>query len=280
VTILAGSAAAQGNKPATPPGQAKNKAPSGGSAITSAATPGPTSIYLSSWLDDASMLERGSGWIAIAISRWGAGTASELEVPAVSGAVAIGARASVGASVPIYRYRSDPAAAAETGIGNTYLFVKLGVVDPDHQGPGFGLAVIPLLEIAGTTPGGTDGATSGGAGRVSWALPVSVEARMTHARVYGSAGYFSRGAVFGSGAVEVRPNDRWSVTATLAESYATKVDSTTADLGRSRTDLSLGASVMMGDRATIFGAVGKSLLGSSDGGAWISGGVAWRFNRR
>jgi hypothetical protein len=112
----------------------------------------------------------------------------------------------LGASVPVYHYR-DASGAASHGIGNVDLYGKIAVIDPTARRVGFALA--PMLEISPASDH-----------QVGWALPLNMEARLSGGRVYGSLGYFSRGAAFGSVAGEVPAGHHASVTGTVGQTYA------------------------------------------------------------
>ena len=78
----------------------------------------------------------------------------------------------------------------------------------------FGLAVNPVVEVL--SAGNPDG-------RVHFALPVNVELRRQPFRIYGSAGYFTRGSVFAGGALEWT-GTRMILTGSLTQSYSIKED--------------------------------------------------------
>ena len=74
-----------------------------------------------------------------------------------------------------------------------------------------GSSVTPLLEILSFAP-------APDSSRVGWALPANVEWQSDGWRAYGSAGYFSRGAVFGSGALEIALSDAAWFTGSISQS--------------------------------------------------------------
>ena len=206
--------------------------------------------------------------------RWGTDIRRDIEAPVLVAAAGLSRRVNLGAGVPIYHIQ-DSSGLTQSGVGDVSVFAKVGLIDPATNDRHVGVALTPLVEIAGPAP--TDGTS-----RVNWAVPISLEARATRSRVYGSAGYFSAGAVFGTGALEVTVNPHFLLTATVGESYATRVVDVTAGVGRHRTDVSMGAAMLVKPTVSLFVAVGHSFSGDPlvDGGPWIAGGVAFRFARR
>jgi hypothetical protein len=103
--------------------------------------------------------------------------------------------------------------------------------------------------------------------RFGWALPVNVEVRPGRMRVYGSAGYFSRGAVFGAGAIEVPINPRATVTGSFGQSHSGGFHQTTVGGG-----LSFFATPTSG----VFVSIGHSSAAEqlANGGLSIGGGVS------
>ena len=207
-----------------------------------------------SWLDDASMMSAGSGYASFAVSYWRLPGFTEVDVPAFDVGVGLTPRLQVGASVPVY-HASETGGPVVRGLGDLQLSSKIQLRDPAagkrHQ---IGLAITPMIEVLGAAP-------SPGTSRVSWALPASVELRRTGWRTYGSAGYFSRGAVFTSGAVEVSVTNRTSVTGTISQSRSIKRDDLSEVLGlaKVRTDISGGATVVASNTIALFGSLGRTL---------------------
>jgi hypothetical protein len=176
-----------------------------------------------------------------------------------------------GASVPVY-HASAGGAPAVRGLGDLYLTSKIQLREPGDAA--FGFAVIPLIQVLSAEP------VTGG-GRVSWAVPLSLEYRGTGWRAYGSTGYFSRGSLFASAALEVPVASRLWATGTMSQSHSLKEDVTADALGLSanRTDISGGATWAASDAVALFGAIGRT-LGRDDGSAthlFLSGGlsVSW-----
>ena len=82
-------------------------------------------------------------------------------------------------------------------------------------------------------------------------------------RVYGSAGYFSRGVVFASGAFERRVHDRLAVSAAITQSFATQFDTLNQELGlsRQRVDVSGTVSYAVAPALAVFGSIGRTVSG-------------------
>jgi hypothetical protein len=204
-----------------------------------------------SWLDDASLLPEGRGSFGVAFGFYRSPAFTEVDVPVVDTAVGVHPRVQVGASVP-YFHVSAPGVQAARGVGDVYLTAKVLVAEPK---PGrLGFAVTPLVEILSSPP-------TPEASRLAWALPGSVELREGSWRAFASAGYFSRGSLFASGAVERTLSERVGVTASISRSHALRLDPLSAALGlsQSRTDVTGGASVQAGNAMSVFGAVGRTI---------------------
>jgi len=270
MALLVEPAAAQG-KSGQSPGKNKPTHPGGGPP-TQAATPTPATAPLESWLDDATPVGFRTTWVSVAAAEWSSDAGRMIEAPIVSVATGVAPRLSLGASLPAY-YFEDPSGVTQTGIGDVPLFAKIMLVNP--AAGGVGLAVTPLMEVSSQAP-------VAGASRVTWAVPVSVEARMTGARVYASGGYFSSGAVFGTGALEIALAPRVRVTGLLGESYATNTTGLAVGTSRHRVDTSVMVTVRASPAAAVFAAVGHAFSGQPtvDGGPWIAGGLSFRVSRR
>src|SRR6185503_14671290 len=123
-----------------------------------------------------------------------------------------------------------------------------------------------------------------GGSRLHWALPLALEKRFEKLRAYGAVGYFSRGSVFASGALEVPLTSRVTATATLSHSRSLGDDpvSDELDLGSTRWDLSGGAVFFFSPKATFYGSVGRT-VSRQDANASslaVSAGVSLGFQHR
>jgi len=279
--LLAQPAAAQGRgnafghgKGATSAGAAATASSAGSpSAAEGGAGPAPdTGVRnFGAWLDDASVLAPGGGFTSFSVGYWRLASFTEVDAPSFDVAFGLTKRVQAGASVPVY-HASAAGAPSVRGIGDLYLTSKIQLREP--AAGTFGFAVIPLIQVLSAEP-------LPGAGRVSWAVPVSLEYQGTGWRTYGSTGYFSRGSLFASAAVEIAVASRTWVTGTLSQSHSIR-DDTSADLlglSANRTDVSGGATWAASDAVALFGAIGRT-LGRDDGSAtqlFLSGGlsVSW-----
>ena len=261
-------AAAQGRS-GEAPGTQKIKAPrpAGGPTVPSPGNPSPALPHLASWLDDASSLSRGEALLGISVAYWTVEGTRVWFAPSAFVMAGVTDRIGVGASVPVYSLR-DPTGATMRGVGDVTIFGKFGLINPEVRT--VGVAFAPVVVVF------EDTALDGGR-RVAWAVPVSLEARLDRGRVYGSAGYFSSGAAFFNGAIELTLASKWALGGTLGSTFATGQDTTIAGSGR-RTDASV--SVMFAPAASfaLSASVGRSFSGvpELDGGPWVAAGFAIR----
>lgn len=276
-------AAAQGNGRGNALGHSKAAAAGAAAApsATMTTTSGPgapidgTGIRnFGSWLDDASILAPGAGFTSFAVGYWRTVSFTEIDAPSFDVGIGLHRRVQVGASVPFY-HASQPGSAVVRGMGDVYLSSKIQLRDPAAgQRKTLGIAVIPIVEVLSVAP-------ATGTSRVSWALPVAVEVQRSGWRVYGSTGYFSRGALFASGAVEVAVNDRTWVTAAISESRSNAKDDLSEALGYSkvRADISGGAGFAVAPSIAMFGTVGRTISrqDANSSKLFISGGLSVYF---
>src|SRR5262245_48238825 len=159
--------------------------------------PPPTSGHVRSfgvWLDDATAMTAAESWITVSLQRWGSPAGSGLEAPVLDFVSGVSRRVDVFATVPFSRI-STPGTPPATELGTIYVGSKIVLREPEDGR--LGLAVNPAVEIL------SDSATTGtGFSRANLVWPMSVEWRQGETRVYGSTGYFTRGAYFLSGALE------------------------------------------------------------------------------
>lgn len=222
------------------------------------------------WLDDATTRAEGGGSVGLGIGYWRGAGSSLFDVPILDGSYAVTDRVTFGASVPFYR--SDYAGTTSRGVDDMYLSGKIVLIDPALKGARFGIAVIPVLEVL--SPGFYED-------RLHWALPVSAEFRATPIRVYGSTGYFSRGAFFGAGAVEWTSPAGTSLTVSLMHSAPTGEDTTGLTGGRS--DINLGVAHAVTDAAAVYVGMGRTISSPDESNKTslaISGGVSFSFTAK
>ncbi|HXH06074.1 MAG TPA: hypothetical protein VNI83_05715 [Vicinamibacterales bacterium] len=228
------------------------------------------------WLDDASVLSPGEAWTAIGMGYWRSPLGSQWDVPSVDASVGVRRGLQVGMSLP-YSRATFTDGFAQRGVGDVYLSAKIPLVDPARSGF-YGVAVVPLVEILSVPLPDEQG------GRLHWALPVSAELRGAGYRLYGAGGYFSRGALFGAGAVELPLSDRLVATVTLSRTYSTRTDALGDALGlaRSRTDLGAAAAWIASPRVVVYGGLGRTIsrVDANASTLSLSAGVAFAVRRR
>ena len=268
VVLLASPAFGQGKgRGAKPPKKTTSPTPT--------TIPGTGVRQFGLWLDDASILPKGKGWTTFGVGYWRSMYGHQWDMPSLDAGWAIDRRVQVGANAPI-SHASYTGGYTSRGLGDVYLSAKVGLIDPDADRRTYGLAVIPVVEIL------SSGSVAAGESRVHWALPVSVERRFDRFRIYGAGGYFSRGSVFGAGAVEVPISSRVVATGTLSHSRSLNDDplSDALKLGKSRYDLSGAVIYVLSETAAVFGSLGRT-ISQTDANAStlaVSGGISFGFN--
>lgn len=272
MSAISSPAAAQGN------GHAYGHAKRGGGPSAAAAPelqlPGGTGVRnFGSWLDDASIIPAGTGTVTLSFGYWRTPSFSEWDVPVADASIGVTRRLQVGASVP-YFHASEQAGPVARGFGDVYLSAKYQLRDPSSPRRRIGVSVTPLLEVlASPMPD---------SGRVSWALPVNAEWQGNRWRTFGSAGYFSRGSLFASGALEVAVGARTHVTGTISQSHSVTKDDLSQALGftQTRSDVSAALSHAPSDALTVFGTIGRTISARDPNSATVvlSAGAAFSFN--
>jgi len=226
-----------------------------------------------SWLDDATIQDPGRGYVSIGLSLFKTPVYREVDFPSIDSGFALTRRLQVGMSVPYY-YANFPGDPVARGFGDVYLNAKYQLRAPSATSTG--LALIPMVEVLSVAP------PSGGS-RVQWALPVSVERQFSHWRAMGSGGYFSRGALFGAGAIEVEVSKRAWATGSLSHSYSTRNDDLSAALGfhKSRTDVSGGLTYAVRPDVALYGSLGRTISARDNNSATLtaSAGVSFGLKR-
>jgi hypothetical protein len=267
VLAIAGTAAAQGrgrgrvSRGTTPTTSTRSQ--TSPSPVT--LQPSPSFPQFGTWLDDATTAISGAGYGSIGISYWRGSDASQVDAPILGATYGISNRAQVSATVPFYRFSYQ--GFSQNGLDNVYVSTKIAVVDP--RDGRFGLAVGAVAEILGA--GFVD------ASRV----PLSLELRGETVRVYGSTGYFSRGAYFAAGAFEWTAPAGTSVTASLAHSASVSgvTIATTGSVPRAGLrEVGVFVSHPVSNVASVY--VGGSRTFSDtwiDGASSVSGGVSFQF---
>ena len=262
-------AAAQGKGQGRPKNPQASSESTGGSGTGGAVS---TSQFrqFGVWLDDASTRAEGGGSAGIGIGYWRGSGASLVDIPILDASYAVHDRLQLGMSVPFYR--SESGGTTARGVDDMYFSGKIVLIDPALKDARFGIAVIPVLEVL--SPGFFDD-------RVHWALPVSAEFRASQVRVYGSTGYFSRGAVFGAGAVEWTSEQGTSLTFSLTHTVPTGEDTTGLTGGRSDFSVAVGRS--LNDATSVYVSTGRTLSSPDESNKTsfaVSGGVSFSFSAK
>ena len=268
-----GSSSGTSSPPSSPSPSAPQ--PSAGAQVAPApdlTAPVVTFRQFGSWLDDASAAIPGEGYTSIGIGYWRLPGMSQFNLPMLGAGVGVTDRLQVSASVPFYNVRYDGGTAR--GLDDVYLGAKYTLVDPTLTISEFGLAVSPVVEVLSAgAPGG----------RVHFAIPVSMELRRTPFRIYGSAGYFTRGSVFTGGALEWMTPSNLILTGVLTQSYSIKADPMLDGMlvGRQRVDAMASAAYPLTPMAAAYASIGRTLSSMEDGGTSLAltGGVSFRFAR-
>lgn len=213
--------------------------------------------YYGSWLDDASIVTPGDVWVGLATGYWRGDSNRQIDAPVVSAAVGISPRVQAGGSASFYHFR-DADGLSENGFGSFSLYGKFQIADPTRAPNAIGVAITPLLELS---PGSTS--------PVGWALPVNLETHRGDARIYGSAGYFSRGSLFGTIGADIPLTSRIYLSGTFGQSYARA--------GTHQTSIGVGASLGLTPTSGFFVGVGQTFMPAEvgPGGASIAGGMSF-----
>jgi len=231
----------------------------------------PSYRQFGSWLEDASAPTRGEGYTNIGFGYWRMSGTSQVNVPMLGAGVGVNDRLGFSATVPFYR--ANVAGATARGMDDVYLGASYNLLDPTLTVSEFGLSVGTVMEVLST--GATDG-------RVHFAIPVALELRHQPFRVYGTAGYFTRGAVFSGATFEWAAPRQWIVSGILTQSRSIKTDATLDSMAvsRQRADVMASLAHAIGGSATGYVSVGRSLSSLAEGGTSLAlnGGVSLRFS--
>lgn len=283
VLALPALAAAQGNsafghshngsRVTAPSSSTSGSQSSSGSVTTEGQSYGVDVRNFGTWLDDASVMGTGSGFVTLGFAYWHGPDFREFDLPMVDTGVAVHPRVQVGMSFPYY-YAGPPAGPVTKGLGNVYMTTKVQLRDPSSHPIGF--AITPMLEVLDNPP------LTGGS-RVNWALPGNVEFRRDGWRTFASGGYFSRGALFASGAVEAALSQRAWMMASLSQSYSTKADELTTALAlpRGQTDITGGLTIALNPKIAVYGTIGHTISQreTNAGTLNLASGVSFNFTR-
>jgi hypothetical protein len=256
---------AQGNPHGLPPGQTKRapRVPNTSGLVapvteTVDMSPGVRVRSFGAWLDDASALQPGEGWLALSMSKWSMPVATGADAPVVDLSVGLAPRVQVSMTLPYFKV-SDRAGNSRDGLGDLYVASK--IVLRDAATNSFGVSVGPTLEYLSKTS-----TTGTGLKRVNWILPLNLERRLTAGRVYGSTGFFSRGVFFASGAFERVLTDKMVVSGALTHSFVTDDQAISEEIGLSRRRLDASGTVAyrVSPALAVFGSLGRTIWQRDD----------------
>jgi hypothetical protein len=209
----------------------------------------------------------------VSFGYWRTPLAREIDVPMVDGGVGLTKRVQLGFSVPVYHV-GEPGGPLTRGLGDVYLNAKIQLRDPSSSTNGVGFAVTPVLEVLSFQPGPEDS-------RMQWALPASVELQRQGWRAFGTAGYFSRGALFAAAGGELELSDRAWLVGAVTQSHSVRTDHLSAALGyaKTRTDVSAGVTVAATPHVGVFGNVGRTVSRQDDTSTRLAmtAGVSYSF---
>jgi len=259
--------------PSSTSSSSPSTSPASGSGALTAPSDGIDVRSFGTWLDDASVMGQGNGFVTFGFAYWRGPGFREFDLPMLDSGVAIHKHVQVGMSFPYY-YANEPGGPVARGFGNVYMTTKVQLRDPASHPVGF--AVTPMLEVL-------DAAPLPNGHRVNWALPANVEYRRDGWRAFGSGGYFSRGALFASGALEAALSEHAWVMGSLSQSYSTKADALTDALAlpRGQTDLTGGLTVAVHPNVAVYGTIGHTISNReiNSGTLNLTGGVSFNFSR-
>ena len=266
VACLLGAATpalAQRGRPIVPPGQAKKgqQAPATSSGLVTAESGGTIEVgsarvrALGAWLDDATLLAPGETWVALSASRWSLPIASGADAPVVDVSAGITPRIQAAVSLPYFRAAAAGGGSIH-GIGDVYVTTKVLVREPSDEG--VGISVSPTLELLSRAS-----MADATLRRANWLLPLNLERRLTSGRIYGSTGWFSRGAFFVSTAAERYFTDAFAVSAGVTYSHATDADALSEELGlgRRRADVMGTAAYSISPALAVYGSLARTVWG-------------------
>lgn len=241
-------------------------------------TGSPTSaIVLAAWLDDADTLAPGTATFGLSIGRSESLDGGETDAPVFNAAVGVSSRVQLSGSLSFYRASYNDGYES-SGRGNTYLAAKVKIFDASQHT--VGLAVAPVLEILSDA---SVSDTTLGVSRVNWALPISVQIGSQRTRVFATAGYFSRGALFLAGALERAVSPRVTLTGALSYMHATSTSDTSdlAGLNRSRLDATGSLSVRVTPSLFVSAAAGRTISSLDQNGSTLlaSANISYAFSR-
>jgi hypothetical protein len=265
LVIVAAPVRAQGK------GKGKQSSPPSSSPLVTPAASAPSSGAAAplAWVEDASLVPQGAVAVSFSFMRWQGADASEVDVPIVGATLGLTPRVQLGASIP--RVVGSELDGVVGGLGTTFISAKVALLDGAKTG--VKLAVAPTLEILG------EGALSGlaaGESRAQVGLPAMLEVEQGRARVFGSAGFFSRGVWFAGGGAGIQATPRVGISLAFSRAWSTDAGGVVA---ADRREVSGSVAVTVRPQIAAFGSVGRTVATSDQNGAGttVSGGLVFVF---
>jgi hypothetical protein len=254
-------------------GQQSNPPPSRSDLPTSAVAQSATGVTPFAWIDDATLLDPRTVSIAISVVRWSGSGVSEVDAPVIDVAIGLSRRVHVTATVPRVVGSDDPSGAAG-GAGTTYIGAKVALIDPaKHR---IKLAASPMIEVLSR---GVVETSVEGQRRLHVGIPASAEIDSGPARLFGGAGFFSRGVWFAGAGAGLRAADKLFLSIGYNRSWRMS-DGLVMPIGsRARTEMTGGVAYAAAPNLSVFGSIGRTIktLDENGAGRTISGGVALSF---
>jgi hypothetical protein len=255
------------------PGQPSNPPPSRSDLPTPAVAQSAAGVTPFAWIDDATLLDPRTVSVAMSIVRWSGSAVSELDAPVIDVAIGLSRRVHVTATVPRVVGSDDPFGAAG-GAGTTYIGAKVALIDPaKHR---IKLAVSPMIEVLSR---GVVETSEEGRRRLHMGVPASAEIDSGPARLFGGAGFFSRGVWFAGAGAGLRAAEKLFLSIGYNRSWRISDELDLPISSRARTELTGGVAYAAAPNVSVFGSIGRTIktLDENGAGRTISGGVALSF---
>jgi hypothetical protein len=223
------------------------------------------------WLDDASLITPGDAWTAISFGHYLSSGNRQTDFPVGDASYGMTSRLQLGVSVPYYHLNFSDGTNVG-GVGDVYLTAKIALVAPGDA-RNWGVSMTPILEVLDEPAPGNS--------RLGVGVPVNAEYRAGRYRVFGSTGFFTRGSLFASGALEVPVHDRLMITGSLSTMRAFNDDAVADALAipRTRSDISATAAYFLRPTIAVFGGTGRTLTNADAVGSsfLLTAGVSFSF---
>ena len=268
--LTATGASAQGRgKGLTKHGNTPSINPSTNTAVAGAVPIGYRQF--GSWLDDGSVMDPGTTWVSLSFGHYKTIGGNQNDFPVADASFGMSPRTQFGITVPHYTMNFSDGSQVD-GLGDIYASVKIALSGSDSSHAAR-FALTPIAEINQDPVPGTH--------KFEWGLPLSVELHPGNYRVFGSTGFYSRGAVFASGALEIPVHERVLLTPSLSYSRSLRDDAAADVLGLSKThkDVNVVAAYILSPAMAAFIGTGRTLSNADGSGTsfMLNGGVSFTF---